>query len=337
MSYDGSTISKAVLASKSENITTASSALTLDACSFDNKTEKFLDRDGERDLGGTDYNITSNSTNVNVTSAQLSAGLMGGNINISSGVYVYSTSTSTPALTCNVAGVSVVNSGYIIGMGGDGGGTIDAAGRSGYDGGAAIKFEADNCGVINNSGAYIAGGGGGGGEWGGGGGAGGGRGGRGNHYTGNYNSLTGSLMSSAALNATGANATYTGSASGQTTATGGGAGGGGGGGYDAGSSNTGASGGGGGGRKIVSGRTGGAGGSASSCGGFGNRGCGGAGGANGSAGSNYAGGIGSGGGGGWGAAGGNGAGGTGGAGGAAVDAGSYTFTVTNNGTIYGST
>ena len=35
--------------------------------------------------------------------------------------------------------------------------------------------------------------------------------------------------------------------------------------------------------------------------------------------------------------GGNGAGGTGGAGGAAVDAGSYTFSVTNNGTIYGST
>jgi len=337
MSYDGSTISQTALAGKSNSITTASNALTLDVCSFDNVNEKFYDDQGERGLGGTDYTISSNSSDVTITSAQLTAGLMGGNVNINSGVYVYSTSTSTPALTLQVSGANIVNSGYIIGMGGDGGGTVNAAGRSGYDAGPAIKIEGTGCGVVNNSGGYIAGGGGGGGEWGGGGGAGGGRGGRGNHYTGSYSSLTGSLMAVAALNAVGANATYTGTASSQTTATGGGAGGGGGGGYDAGSGNTGSSGGGGGGRKIASGRTGGAGGSASACGGFGNRGCGGAGGSDGSSGSNYNGGIGSGGGGGWGAAGGNGAGGTGGAGGAAVDGNGNTYTLTNNGTVYGST
>ena len=260
----------------------------------------------------------------------------GGTLRIPSNLWVWTDSTSIAALIIDIP-CTIINEGKIMGQGGDGGGTVDAAGRSGYAGGPAIKINSGVSGVTiqNQSGAYIVGGGGGGGEWGGGGGAGGGRGGRGNHYTGNYNSLTGTLMAKATLNAVGANATYTGTASSQTTATGGGAGGGGGGGYDAGSSNTGSSGGGGGGRQL--GGTGGTGGSASTCGGFGNRGCGGNGGANNSAGSNFNGGLGSGGGGGWGAAGGTGAGGTGGAGGKAIDDSGVAYTLSNSGSVWGGT
>lgn len=139
--------------------------------------------------------IASNTTNYTLNTAAVSgytAGKTDVTFVVNSGIYLYSTSTATPALTVSAftAGdtVTIVNSGYIIGMGGDGGhgggcGTI--AGTAGYSGGPAIQL-GFNVNITNNS--YIAGGGGGGGGTngvdgvrygGGGGGAGGGNGGGG--------------------------------------------------------------------------------------------------------------------------------------------------------------
>lgn len=99
-------------------------------------------------------------------------------ITIPAGVYVYSDSTSLPALTIDGSwpgGVTLINNGYIIGKGGQGGYF-----GAGAPGGPAISIYVD-CAITNNS--YIAGGGGGGGSaqsgsvcGGGGGGAGGGNG-----------------------------------------------------------------------------------------------------------------------------------------------------------------
>jgi hypothetical protein len=103
-------------------------------------------------------------------------------LNVSEGVYLYSTSTSTPALliTGFATGdtVKIVNNGFIIGMGGMGG-NAGFVNKNGGVGGTAISL-AFPVTVENNS--YIAGGGGGGAcgydEGGGGGGAGGGQGGQ---------------------------------------------------------------------------------------------------------------------------------------------------------------
>ena len=129
------------------------------------------------------FSITSNQTNANLRTLALAAGWNGTSAvtaTVNSGVYVYSTSTGTPGLTINGSfpgGVSLVNNGYIIGMGGKGG-----TGNASPDvtaGGNAISLGV-SVSITNNS--YIAGGGGGGaaGEFpGGGGGAGGGNGGGG--------------------------------------------------------------------------------------------------------------------------------------------------------------
>ena len=225
----------------------------------------------------------------------------GGILTIPSSLWVWTDSTSTAALIIDIP-CTIKNSGKIIGQGGAGVGGRQGVGQ---DGGPAIKINSGVSGVtiINNSGAYIAGGGGGGagyeasGYYAGGGGGAGG--GLG------YASQAGGI-----INAEGAD--YS------TTASGGGAGGEGG--------RALSNGGGGGGGRILPG-----------VGGSGNEG--GDGGSAGNAGGSYAGG-GGGGGGGWGAAGGtgyyNGAV-AGGAGGAAIADSGVTYTLTNNGTIYGAT
>lgn len=251
-------------------------------------------------------------------------------LQIPSDMWVWSNSTSTPALLIDIP-CTILNYGKIIGRGGNGASSYSGNGAAG---GPAIKINSGVSGVTitNFSGAYIAGGGGGGAAYygGGGGGAGGGSGGSG--------TTSGTGGSGGTLNATGAdgvsNTGYSAIDELYYTADkgdGGGSGGGGGGARYAkdsqgGGPNGGAGGGGGG--RILPG-TGGAGGSA----GY-RAGAGGNGGSAGSAASNvYHGG----GGGGWGAKGGNSDVSSGGAGGKAIEDSGNTYTLTDNGTIYGAT
>lgn len=95
-------------------------------------------------------------------------------ITIGSGIYIWSDNTGIAALTTGLfpGGLTIINNGYIIGKGGNGG-----SNSAGGSGGTALSLGC-NCIITNNS--YIAGGGGGGGgsnSLGGGGGAGGGAGG----------------------------------------------------------------------------------------------------------------------------------------------------------------
>lgn len=274
---------------------------------------------------GTAKGMTSGSNVTTNTQGPLtidSSGVFGASVTIASGVYLWSDSTSSPALKINVP-CTVTNSGYIIGKGGVGGYRADNAG----DGGPALEIASGVTGVtiVNNSGAYIAGGGGGGAgspnhsghECGnGGGGAGGGRGGG---YLSSRNGGAGGAIGSSGAN-------------GQTRVSsrdrgrGGGAGGGAGHGLNDGS-------GGGGGGRILPG-TGGAGAT------NGTYGTGGSGGSGGNAGGNALSNAAGGGGGGWGAAGGyadNSNNWGGGSGGAAIKDNGVTYTLTNNGTVYGTT
>lgn len=122
-------------------------------------------------------------------------------ITVASGVYIWSDNTATPALTTGSfpGGLTIINNGYIIGRGGNGG-----MGMAGSAGGNAISIS-QSCSITNNS--YIAGGGGGGsGSYysaGGGGGAGGG--------------VGGGNAGSAALGQAGANGTATALCSGYNT------------------------------------------------------------------------------------------------------------------------
>lgn len=252
-----------------------------------------------------------------------------GTITINSGVYVWSDDTSVAGLTIDVPDVTIVNNGYIIGKGGDGDRVYLR--NSGGDGGPAISIQKPGVTITNNSGAYIAGGGGGGGAStsGGGGGAGGGAGGEGSYsVAGGAGGAPGQAGSAgAAINSI----NY-----GFSSGGGGGGAGGGSGAYSAGGTPVGSGGGGGG--RILPG-TGGAGGVFTTAGGTGFDGEDG-----GSAGNTGNGTTGStpdvgGGGGGWGAAGGGGGTRSGGAGGAAVslDLSVSSYTLTNNGTVYGST
>jgi hypothetical protein len=140
--------------------------------------------------------IASNQTNLNLRTWALANGWNGSTaatITVGSGVYIYSTATSTPALTIDgtwPGGITLINNGYIAGMGGDapyapGSNTAqpNTYGVAGTAGGPAISLGV-SCTITNNS--YIGGGGGSGGSYGygtayytggGGGGAGGGKGG----------------------------------------------------------------------------------------------------------------------------------------------------------------
>lgn len=137
------------------------------------------------------FSITSNTQNANLNTLALSAGWDGSApliATVNSGVYLWSDDTALAGLLLNVSNATVINNGYIIGRGGDG---ATSQGASGQAGGPAISVTASGATVSNTSGAYIAGGGGGGGsayrfngQWsGGGGGAGGGTGGATAVYT----------------------------------------------------------------------------------------------------------------------------------------------------------
>ena len=115
----------------------------------------------------------------------------GGTLSIPANFWVWSDSTSTAALIVDTPNATIMNSGNIIGRGGD----------AGAAGGHAIEITACGVTIINNSGAFIAGGGGGGGfrvtdlgrgrSVGGGGGAGGGRGGNGSSGAGGAGGVIG--------------------------------------------------------------------------------------------------------------------------------------------------
>ena len=252
----------------------------------------------------------------------------GGTLVIPSNFWVWSDSTSVAALIVNVP-CTIKNYGKIIGKGGNGGN-----GRTrGTNGGPAINVTSSGVTIINYSGAYIAGGGGGGsGYEAGGGSSGGGGGGAGGGSGGEPTTLSGSGGGGAGgiLNASGANgADRSGLISGNIrTVTGGGGGGAGGAGgvqvYDAFGSE------GGGGGRILPG-VGGAGSQYKQGSSVYYTGPSGASAGNAGANANSSGGAG----GGWGAAGGSGYAGAGGSGGAAITGTSRTLT--NNGTIYGST
>jgi len=266
--------------------------------------------------------ITSSQTNLDLRTWALANGWDGTvavEITVNAGVYVYSTSTSNAGLTVTGSfpgGVTLINNGYIIGKGGNGG--SNSGPTAGAPGGSAISLGI-NATIVNNSGAFIAGGGGGGGGQlsGGGGGAGGGDGGLGRF---SYAGGTGGAIGSSGNNGGGGNL------GGQ----GGGAGAGAGGVVQ--QSQT-IGGGGGGGGRILPG-TGGAGGLGAVVGGVG--------GSAGNPGSQanpggYSVNFCSGGGGGWGAAGAAAAGGSiaGGAGGNAIALNGYSATTSGSGTTYG--
>ena len=80
-----------------------------------------------REAGAFALTVSSNQTDVNLATLATSAGWNGSstlNATINSGVYVSSTTTGTPALTVSGSfpgGVTLVNNGTIVGMGGAGG------------------------------------------------------------------------------------------------------------------------------------------------------------------------------------------------------------------------
>ena len=259
----------------------------------------------------------------------------GGSLSIPSGWWIWSDNTSKAGMTIDIP-CTIINNGYIIGKGGNGA----SSGYNGGAGGPAIRINSGVSGVTitNETGAFIAGGGGGGGtqnstgqrKGGGGGGAGGGNGGQGTSSGGGYSGGNAPTSGASINAAASANAAIGGSAQ---------AGG------HAGYSTENSSGsqyqwGGTGGGRILPGvghvST------SSYLNQFGGDGRGGAGGVAGSVGHRGGDFTMGGGGGGWGAAGGNGSGGrsvngSGGAGGKAVEDTGNTYTLTNNGTIFGAT
>jgi len=124
-----------------------------------------------------EYVLSGNHQQITVSSYISS----GGTLRINGG-YIWSDSTSTAALIINIP-CTIINQGKIMGKGGRGGGFNH--GNPGQPGGPAINVTSSGVTITNSAGAYIAGGGGGGGSFtanppgGGGGGAGGGQGGAG--------------------------------------------------------------------------------------------------------------------------------------------------------------
>ena len=117
------------------------------------------------------FTIASNTTNANLRTLAVNAGWNQSSkvvATINSGVYVFATSTGTPALTINGSfpgGVQLNNNGVILGCGGNGGvGVADIPergnGTAGSSGGLALSV---SVGVSINNANRIAGGGGGGG------------------------------------------------------------------------------------------------------------------------------------------------------------------------------
>lgn len=323
-SYNGATNNAAGIANTlgSDYATASSGALTLKRrVSVQNlSTGLVIKRGGSSDVFATGGPVVSSNTEgpLEVTSAD--GGLFGTSVTINSGVYLWSDDNTEAALIISTP-CTVTNSGKIMGKGGNGGGWENTNGTGSFlspeNGGPAIEINSSGVTITNNTNAWIGGGGGGGGNIGGGG-AGGGRGGNGRYLAPGPTQQPGGAGGSVGnIGGTGA------AGKDGYPVAGGGAGGGGA--HTTSWYGGGQSGGGGGGRIFPG--TGGAGG----VNGWGpptgqNGGAGGAGG--------NAGGYGfGGGGGGWGAAGGR----SGGSGGAAIDDNGYTYTLSNSGTIYGST
>ena len=112
--------------------------------------------------------ISSNLTNLNLRTWALGEGWNGSSpaeIEIESGVYVYSTSTTTPALTTGSfpGGLTLIVNGFILGQGGRGGSGNENTGQytAGEFGGTALLLETNT--VVKGTSGYIGGGGGGGG------------------------------------------------------------------------------------------------------------------------------------------------------------------------------
>jgi hypothetical protein len=88
------------------------------------------------------FTIASNQTNANLRTLAVNAGWNESSkvvATIDSGIYISSNSTGTPALTVNGSfpgGVELINNGYIIGMGGNGGAGRSISGTSGFGGAA---------------------------------------------------------------------------------------------------------------------------------------------------------------------------------------------------------
>ncbi len=118
------------------------------------------------------FTISSNQNNANLRTLAVNAGWNESSLviaTISSGVVISSTSTGTPALTVSGSfpgGVTLTNSGTIVGMGGAGGqaGGSNTA-QAGFSGGLALSVSSAI--TIDNTSGTIAGGGGGGGGGGG--------------------------------------------------------------------------------------------------------------------------------------------------------------------------
>ena len=115
------------------------------------------------------FTISSNQTNANLRTLAVNAGWNQSSkvvATINSGVYVSSNSTGTPALTVNGSfpgGVELINSGFIVGRGGNGG-TGGGASTNGVGGGSGGTALSASVGIsINNAGTIAGGGGGGGG------------------------------------------------------------------------------------------------------------------------------------------------------------------------------
>jgi len=121
------------------------------------------------------FSITTNQTNADLRSLAVSAGWNQSSqliATINGGVYISSNSTGTAALTITGSfpqGVTLVNNGFIVGMGGNGGagaGSSSSApyafpGAAGTAGGTALNVTVAT--TVNNASGTIAGGGGGGG------------------------------------------------------------------------------------------------------------------------------------------------------------------------------
>jgi hypothetical protein len=131
------------------------------------------------------FNITisTNQTNLNLRTYALSNGWNGTQpafITIGTGVYIISDTVNTPALTTGSFpnGLTIINNGFVVGLGGSGYRNTIGASTAGGNGSNAINLDS-NVTIENNSYIAAGGGGGGGSVFGGvgGGGAGGGRGG----------------------------------------------------------------------------------------------------------------------------------------------------------------
>ena len=139
---------------------------------YNNITKALLETDGKFRIDNqmfpfgitaTERTITTNQTNLNLRSWAVANGWDGLSeliVTVAPGVYITSNSTGTPAVTVNgiyLGGVTFVNNGSILGMGGNGGAGSNGAGAAG--GAALLVQSAVN---VSNNGTIAGGGGGGG-------------------------------------------------------------------------------------------------------------------------------------------------------------------------------